>query len=61
VWAPTVYRDVVNPPSPPFVILGGPNFVSEVATVFEIGYRARADAVVDLLRDGFPARMEKVA
>jgi iron complex outermembrane receptor protein len=42
VRAPSRFdRDVVNPPRPPFVILGGPNFVSEVATVYEIGYRAQ--------------------
>lgn len=40
VRAPSRFdRDVVNPPRPPFAVQGGPNFVSEVAKVFEIGYR----------------------
>lgn len=33
-------RDVYTPPAgPPFIVAGGPNFVSEVAKVVEIGYR----------------------
>jgi iron complex outermembrane receptor protein len=34
-------REVFFPPAGPFVIRGGPNFESEVANVFEIGYRAQ--------------------
>jgi len=42
VRAPSRFdRDVVNPPRPPFAIQGGPNFVSEVAKVYEIGYRGQ--------------------
>jgi iron complex outermembrane recepter protein len=42
VRAPSRFdRDVVNPPRPPFAIQGGPNFVSEIAKVFEIGYRSQ--------------------
>jgi iron complex outermembrane receptor protein len=43
VRAPSRFdRDVVNPPRPPFAIQGGPNFVSEVAKVYEIGFRGQA-------------------
>jgi iron complex outermembrane receptor protein len=35
-------RDIVLPPNPPFIIAGGPDFVSEVANVYELGYRAQA-------------------
>jgi iron complex outermembrane receptor protein len=42
VRAPSRFdRDVFFPPAGPFTIRGGPNFVSEVANVFEIGYRAQ--------------------
>jgi iron complex outermembrane receptor protein len=45
VRAPSRFdRDVFNPPNPPggaFSIAGGPNFVSEVANVVEVGYRAQ--------------------
>lgn len=34
-------RDIRLPPQPPFLIAGGPDFVSEVAKVFELGYRAQ--------------------
>lgn len=34
-------RDVVLPPTPPFLIRGGPDFESEVANVVELGYRAQ--------------------
>jgi len=34
-------RDVRFPAFPPFVLRGGPNFRSEVANVFELGYRAQ--------------------
>jgi len=33
-------RDIRLPPNPPFIIAGGPDFVSEVANVAEIGWRA---------------------
>jgi iron complex outermembrane receptor protein len=42
VRAPARYdRDVRFPGSPPFFVVGGPNFVSEVANVIEVGYRAQ--------------------
>ncbi|HEX5420815.1 MAG TPA: TonB-dependent receptor [Gammaproteobacteria bacterium] len=43
VRAPARYdRDVYFPGTPPFFVAGGPNFVSEVANVYQIGYRAEA-------------------
>jgi len=42
VRAPARYdRDVRFPGFPPFFVIGGPDFVSEVANVAEIGYRAQ--------------------
>jgi iron complex outermembrane receptor protein len=43
VRAPSRFdRDVFFPPAgPPFLLAGGPNFQSEVANVFELGYRAQ--------------------
>ena len=35
-------RDLVLPPTPPYIIAGGPGFVSEVADVAELGWRAQA-------------------
>jgi iron complex outermembrane receptor protein len=38
-------RDIRLPPAgPPYIIAGGPEFVSEVANVFELGYRAQPNA-----------------
>ena len=37
-------RDFFLPATPPFVIRGGPDFESEVANVYEIGYRAQPAA-----------------
>ena len=34
-------RDIRLPPAPPFIIAGGPGFVSEVAIVAELGWRAQ--------------------
>ena len=34
-------REIFVPTQPPFAIAGGPNFVSEVANVAELGYRAQ--------------------
>jgi iron complex outermembrane receptor protein len=42
VRAPSrVDREIFTPPAPPFIVAGGPDFVSEVAKVFELGYRAQ--------------------
>lgn len=47
VRAPSRFdRDVTVPPQPGFTI-GGPNFESEVAHVFELGYRAQASRSVN--------------
>jgi iron complex outermembrane recepter protein len=35
-------RDVFFPGTPPFLVIGGPNFQSEVAKVLELGYRVQA-------------------
>jgi iron complex outermembrane receptor protein len=41
VRAPSRFdRDVYFPGTPPFLVVGGPNFVSEVAKVLDLGYRA---------------------
>ncbi len=39
-------REIFTPPSPPFLVAGGPTFRSEVANVAEIGYRAQVGAGV---------------
>lgn len=42
VRAPSrIDRDLFAPAQPPFLIAGGPNFRSETANVFEVGYRAQ--------------------
>ncbi|HEY0817720.1 MAG TPA: TonB-dependent receptor [Rhizobacter sp.] len=37
-------RDIRLPPQPPYIIAGGPDFVSEVANVLELGYRLQLAA-----------------
>lgn len=47
VRAPSrVDREVFFPGTPPFIVVGGPNFVSEVADVLELGYRAQPRAAL---------------
>ena len=42
VRSPSRYdRDVFFPQEPPFIVAGGPDFVSEVAEVLEVGYRTQ--------------------
>jgi iron complex outermembrane receptor protein len=42
VRAPSRFdRDVFVPAQPPFLLAGGPNFESEVAKVYEVGYRGQ--------------------
>jgi iron complex outermembrane receptor protein len=36
-----VDRAIFTPPRPPFIVAGGPNFTSEIAKVFEVGYRGQ--------------------
>jgi iron complex outermembrane receptor protein len=44
VRAPARYdRDVRFPGNPPYLLIGGPDFESEVANVVELGYRAQPD------------------
>jgi iron complex outermembrane receptor protein len=40
-------RDTYVPANPPFVLAGGPDFRSETATVFELGYRGQPSTSVD--------------
>ena len=58
-------RDISLPPTPPFIIAGGPDFISEVANVVEVGWRAQPSAALtysitafhhhwDRLRSGQP-------
>jgi iron complex outermembrane receptor protein len=37
-------RELFVPANPPFVVAGGPSFVSEVSNVFELGYRGQPSA-----------------
>jgi iron complex outermembrane receptor protein len=46
-------RDIVLPPRPPYIIAGGPDFVSEVANVYELGYRGQPLADLTLSVTGF--------
>ena len=47
VRAPSrIDRELFLPTTPPFLIAGGPNFVSEVADVFEVGLRGQASSSV---------------
>jgi iron complex outermembrane receptor protein len=67
VRAPSrIDREFFLPGNPPFIIRGGPDFVSEVANVFELGYRAQPSSTLsysvtvfhsayDKLRSGQPA------
>lgn len=40
-------RDLTLPPRPPFIIAGGPDFLSEVARVLELGYRGQPAATLN--------------
>ncbi|HEY8538553.1 MAG TPA: TonB-dependent receptor [Steroidobacteraceae bacterium] len=54
VRAPARYdRDVRFPGDPPFLVVGGPNFQSEVAKVAELGYRARLGQTLSYSITGF--------
>src|SRR5260370_41894885 len=42
VRAPSrIDRDLYAPPSPPFLVAGGPNFESEILNAFELGYKVQ--------------------
>jgi iron complex outermembrane receptor protein len=54
VRAPARYdRDVRFPGDPPFLVVGGPNFQSEVAKVVELGFRAREGQTISYSITGF--------
>ena len=46
-------RDLRFPATPPFALVGGPNFESEVADVVELGYRAQALPAISYSITGF--------
>lgn len=46
-------REFFLPGRPPFLILGGPNFVSETADVIEVGYRAQPTGALSYSVTGF--------
>jgi iron complex outermembrane receptor protein len=61
VRAPARYdRDVRFPGFPPFLVVGGPDFVSEVANVVEIGYRAQPAGTFSYSMTGFVHFWDKV-
>jgi iron complex outermembrane receptor protein len=61
VRAPSrVDRDVFFPGTPPFLVVGGPNFQSEVANVVELGYRAQPHAALSYSATLFRHDWDKV-
>ncbi len=46
-------RDIRFPATPPFAVIGGPNFESEVADVVEVGYRAQHSEAISYSLTGF--------
>lgn len=46
-------RDIRFPAIPPFIVVGGPNFESEVANVVELGYRAQHSETISYSLTGF--------
>lgn len=56
VRAPSRFdRDVFVPGKPPFLLVGGPNVVSETANVYEIGYRGQPAATISYSISAFHA------
>jgi iron complex outermembrane recepter protein len=61
VRAPSRFdRDVVNPPTPPFRVIGGADFQAEVAKVYEIGYRAQSGKALSYSVTAFRHDWERV-
>jgi iron complex outermembrane receptor protein len=61
VRAPARYdRDVRFPGTPPFFVVGGPNFESEVANVAELGFRAQPVSQLSYSITAFLHRWDKV-
>ncbi|HTQ78335.1 MAG TPA: TonB-dependent receptor [Burkholderiales bacterium] len=55
-----VDREFFFPGNPPFFIVGGPNFVSEVSNVFELGYRAQPTDVLSYSLTAFRSFHERL-
>ena len=53
-------RDIVLPPTPPYLIAGGPDFVSEVANVYELGYRTQPTHALTLAATLFWNRWDRL-
>ena len=53
-------REIFAPISAPFVVGGGPNFVSEEADVLEVGYRAQPSATLSLSVTAYYDRYDKL-
>ncbi len=53
-------RDVRFPATPPFAVVGGPNFESEVANVVELGYRAQHSETISYSLTGFIHRWDRL-
>ena len=53
-------RDILFPPPTGFLILGGPNFVSEVADIAELGYRAQFASRFSLSATAFHYQWDKL-
>jgi iron complex outermembrane receptor protein len=51
-------RDLFSPAQPPFLLAGGPDFRSEVAKTYELGYRAQPTARISYSVTGFYSEYE---
>jgi iron complex outermembrane recepter protein len=61
VRAPSRFdRDVFFPKTPPFIVAGGPNFESEVARVFELGYRSQLSNLINFSLTAFQHDWDKL-
>jgi len=53
-------RDISLPPAPPFLIAGGPAFVSEVVDVLELGWRAQPSPVLTYSITAFHSQWDRL-
>jgi iron complex outermembrane receptor protein len=61
VRAPSrIDRDLYTPENPPYALAGGPDFDSEVANTFELGYRAQATAAFSYSLTAFYERFKRL-
>ena len=61
VRAPSrIDREFFFPGTPPFLITGGPDFVSEVSDVVELGYRAQPTAAISVSVTAFHHRHDRL-